>query len=152
MKSKQLIIQTMFFIIIAFSSFTIDTGNDWNLNIKEAKKEASEKKQYILLSFQGSDWCGNCIRLERTLFDSEEFKSFAKENLVLLKADFPMKKKNKLSDDQTKHNEGLADKFNKKGGFPTVVILDSEGKLKGIMSYPLTSSEDYIKDIKKMIK
>ena len=115
--------------MIVLMATTPENSNKWLINIDEAKKEAKNTERPILLSFQGSDWCANCIRLERSLFESESFKNYASENLILLKADFPSRKKNKLSDEQTAHNEKLAEKFNKEGAFPTVIILNAEGCL-----------------------
>ena len=132
------------------SSFSV-ISDSWKTNVEDAKKEAAKANKHILLSFQGSDWCGNCMKLEKLLFESEEFKTFASTDLVLLKADFPMRRQNKLPKDQQEHNDQLAEKFNKKGSFPMVVILDSQGNLAGEMAYPLESPKAYIDNIKSII-
>jgi hypothetical protein len=46
-----------------------------------------------------------------------------------MNADFPRLKKNKLSNEEQKINDALADKFNKDGVFPKLVLMNSEGKI-----------------------
>jgi thioredoxin-related protein len=125
-------------------SFTV-----WNTNFEEAKKIAQQKHQLIILNFSGSDWCLPCIRLRKEIFESNEFKNYADSNLVLVNADFPRLKKNKLSKPQVKQNEELADKYNPKGLFPYTLILNADGKvLKTYDGYPNISTAEFIKQIK----
>lgn len=123
----------------------------WLSNFDLAKDEAKAQNKHILLSFTGSDWCANCKRLDNDLFSTSEFAAFANENLVLLQLDFPAKKQNKLSDEQSAHNEALAEKYNKSGTFPTVLILDASGKVIGKMKHPATTAEAYIASIQSLI-
>ena len=74
-------------------------------------------------------WCAPCIKLTREVFDQSEFLDYAKENLVLVRADFPRLKKNQLSKEQVKHNEALADKYNSQGKFPLTLLVDAEGRV-----------------------
>ena len=126
---KTLIRTGILFLIIVLFSFTTDSNGLWLTNFETAKKKAKVENRRILISFSGSDWCSNCKRLEKAVFDTSVFQEFAKDNLVLLNADFPMRKNNKLSKEQTSHNEALAEKYNKKGVFPTTLLLDSYGKI-----------------------
>lgn len=116
----------------------------WLTNMDAAKKEAKESNRLILMSFQGSDWCGNCRRLEKQLFHDEAFQAYAKENYVLLKLDFPMRSENQLSKEQTAHNEALAEKYNADGKFPKVLVFNAQGEKLGAMEYPLTGAKEYI--------
>lgn len=68
----------------------------WLTDYSEACKLATEKQQPILLNFSGSDWCVPCMRMKKDFFESQEFSTYASTNLVLLRADFPRGKKNKL--------------------------------------------------------
>lgn len=124
------------------------TEAHWITNMDEAKKVASESNQLILMSFQGSDWCGNCRRLDKALFQDEKFKQYTAENYVLLQLDFPMKKENRLSKEQTAHNEALAEAYNVDGVFPKVLVFDATGKMLGEMEYPQQSVEGYINSLK----
>lgn len=125
---------------------------EWLTNMDEAKAKAKAENKEILLSFSGSDWCGNCIRLEKDLFEQEAFKTFAGKEVILVRADFPMKKKNKLPADQTKHNEALAEKYNQKGAFPTVVVLSANGDKLGTMKHPAASANAYLANLKTLVK
>ena len=122
----------------------------WGTDIVAAKTEAQASDKHILLSFSGSDWCANCMRLEKTLFESTLFQQYALEHFVLLNADFPARKKNRLSEAQTQHNEQLAEKYNRAGLFPMVLILNAEGEVVGKLSHPKERAEDYMEQLKKM--
>ena len=115
-------------LLILFSSFLL-SSNGWLTNFDTATKAATEKHQLILLNFSGSDWCGPCIRLRKEIFETAAFISFADSNLVLINADFPRNKKNRLSEDQTKQNDAIADKYNPEGKFPYTLLLNADGKV-----------------------
>ena len=119
-------------------------AQDWKTNFVEAKTLATEEHKNIILVFSGSDWCAPCIKLERNIWESQEFKSHAASNWVLLKADFPRKKSNRLSKEHTKENEMLADNYNPNGYFPLVVMLDASGKILGTTAYKDISPSEYI--------
>ncbi len=133
-------------LVYALLLFTsISFGQEWNTNFETAKTEATTKNQHIILLFSGSDWCAPCMKLEREIWDTEAFKSSIKENYTLLKADFPRRKKNKLSKALQAQNEQLAATYNPKGYFPLVVVLDKTGKQLGQLGYQKTNPEAYLK-------
>ncbi|MEZ4898857.1 MAG: thioredoxin family protein [Saprospiraceae bacterium] len=119
-------------------------GQTWLTDLGKAEQEATSRNCHIILVFQGSDWCAPCIKLNQEIWQSEEFKAYASEHAVLLKADFPRKAKNQLPPDQLKKNERLAEKYNKQGFFPLVVVLDNEGNVLGTTGYKKTTPEAYI--------
>ncbi len=127
-------------------------AQEWQTDINVAKEIASKESKPIILVFQGSDWCAPCIKLDREIWSTDTFKKYAKEHYVMLKADFPRRKKNKLSEKQTKANALLAEKYNKQGFFPFVVVLDSSGKVLGESSYKKTTPENYIKELNTFTK
>ena len=129
--------------------FVIPT--QWETDFENAKKIAKEKHQLILLNFSGSDWCGPCIMLRKDYIDSQIFQNMASDNLVMVNADFPRKKKNQLSADQIKRNEALAEKYNKQGEFPYTLLLDANGKvLKTWSGKPETTVEQWTQEIKNI--
>ena len=130
-------------LILMMSSFGF--AQDWKYNFEEAKTEAQSESKNIVIIFSGSDWCAPCIKLERNIWNSEEFKKESAEKWVLVKANFPKKKANQLSEEQTNHNRALAEKFNKEGSFPLVVILSPEGKVLGKTGFKNVSPAEYIK-------
>ena len=140
----------MRFIILAVSFLLISinvTSQNWLTNFDEAKKQASELNQNIILVFQGSDWCAPCIKLDKEVWSTSKFHELAKNHFVMLKADFPRKKANKLSEDLTTQNAKLADTYNNQGFFPLVVLLNSKGNVLGKMGYKKSSPENYYKKL-----
>ncbi|HPF11377.1 MAG TPA: thioredoxin family protein [Flavobacteriaceae bacterium] len=127
-------------------------AQDWQTNLDTAKSLAQQKQEPIILVFQGSDWCAPCIKLDREVWSSETFKNYAKEHYVMLQADFPKKKKNALPETQQRQNQLLAEKYNKQGIFPFVVILDSEGKVLGETGYKKLTPQAYINHLNTFIK
>jgi len=119
-------------------------AQEWLTDFEEAKNIASQNNRNIVLVFQGSDWCAPCIKLEKEILNSDEFVSYSKAHFVMLKADFPRKKKNKLDKEQQEKNSKLAEIYNTKGFFPLVVVLNNEGKVLGKSGYKNIKPTAYI--------
>ena len=122
---------------------------EWLTNFDQAQEKAQKEDRAILLYFAGSDWCAPCIKLKKEIFETETFQSFAKDNLVLLMADFPRRKANRLPADQEKHNEALAEKYNNMGTFPMTVLINGEGKtLAKWEGYQSTEPASFITEVR----
>ena len=106
-------------MLLSFSAF----AQDWQTNIDTAKVLAKKGNHNIVLVFQGSDWCAPCIKLDKEIWSTEEFKDYAQKHYVMLKADFPRKNKNALSPEQQEKNNKLAEVYNSNGYFPFVVVF-----------------------------
>ena len=133
------------FLTIALICLTTGSfAQNWLTDFDEAKTKATTEQKNILLVFSGTDWCAPCIKLENSIWQSEEFKTFSKDHFVLLKADFPKLKKNQLSQSQQEHNNMLAAKYNANGYFPHVVILNNQGSVIGNTGYRNVSPREYI--------
>lgn len=123
----------------------------WKTDFNEARTEATTKHELILLNFSGSDWCLPCMKLKRGIFESESFTSYASENLVLVNADFPRQNKHKLTAEQKKINEGLAEKYNPEGKFPYTVLVTADGKIvRQWDGLPDISADQFVDEIKHM--
>ncbi|MBO9699076.1 MAG: thioredoxin family protein [Sporocytophaga sp.] len=123
----------------------------WLTNFNEAQTEAKSSGKKILLYFSGSDWCSICAKMKKNLLETTEFKNYSERNLILVLADFPRMKKNRLDEAIVKQNEMLAEKYNKSGEFPHVILLDSEGKvLKEWSGYTGASPSEFIDQIEKV--
>jgi hypothetical protein len=68
------------------------------------------------------------------------------------KADFPRKKKNQVDSEQQKMNKQLAERYNTKGFFPLVAIINKDGKILGETGYKKISAKEYIKHLDSFIK
>lgn len=94
--------------------------------ITEAQTKAKNENKFILLNFSGSDWCIPCIRMQKNYFENEAFKKTADSRLIIIRADFPRKKKNLPAKDIIRENELLAERFNPEGSFPLTLLLDKD--------------------------
>jgi len=140
------------FLILFLLSTSMIFAQDWTTNFEEARILASKKNQNIVLVFQGSDWCGPCIKLDREIWSTDIFKEFSKSHFVMLKADFPRKKANQLDSEQIRKNTLLAEKYNPSGYFPFVVVLNSDGKVLGETGYKKVTPTEYIAQLKAFEK
>ena len=139
-------------IIAVFLVMMTIVSPEWLNDFEAAKRTAAEDHKQILLNFSGSDWCAPCIKMKKEVFESEKFQALAGEQLVLLRADFPRNKKNKLSAGQTKKNEMLAEKYNPDGRFPLRVLLDANGKIiKEWDGYVFSSQDEFMADLTKTL-
>ncbi len=97
----------------------------WTEDYAKALEKAKAEKKNLLLDFTGSDWCGYCKALDQEVFSTPQFKSWAKDNVVLVKVDFP--KHTPQNAKVKQQNSELKSKF-PFSGYPTVLVVDPEGK------------------------
>ncbi len=93
----------------------------WHVLVDKAFAESKETGRPIMANFTGKKWCGWCKRLTSAVFEKDEFKSWAEENVVLLELDYP--RRTKLPDVLHRQNAGLQQAF-KVRGFPTIWVFD----------------------------
>lgn len=139
-----LAIVTMFVSVSLFGA-----GSDWTTDFEKAKKTAKEKKLLILADFSGSDWCGWCKKLDAEVFSKPEFLTFAKKNFVLVLVDFPRRKK--LPENVAKQNLQLQQKYGVRG-YPTVLIMDADGKVLDTTGYQEGGAANYVKYLEDVLK
>lgn len=138
----------LLFCLVVATTF----AQNWNYNFDKAKEQAIQENKNIIMIFSGSDWCAPCIRLDKNIWQSEEFEKVSNEKWVLVKLNFPRKKANELSEEQMTHNRSLAEKYNKEGSFPLVVVLQPDGKVLGKLGFKNVSPDEYIKMIEAVEK
>lgn len=118
---------------------------DWETNLETALQKAQKENKAVLLNFTGSDWCIWCQRLSNEVFSQSEFEKFAKENLVLVKIDFP--KNIELPMETKMYNNQLAQRFGVQG-FPTIFILNKNGEVSLQTGYQPGGAVNYINHLK----
>lgn len=111
--------------IFALASAHAAPPPGWTEDYAKAVEKAKAENKNILLDFTGSDWCGFCIALDKEVFATPKFKSWAKEKVVLVKVDFPHSKPQSAK--LKEQNADLKKKF-PFNGYPTIVIVDPDGK------------------------
>ena len=97
----------------------------WLTDLPKAQAQAKSENKIVLMDFTGSDWCHWCIKFRKEVLDTDEFKAYAAKNVVLVEVDFPSKKQQ--SDGLKKANAALGKQY-KVDGYPTLVVLDKDGK------------------------
>lgn len=121
----------------------------WLHKYDEALAAAKKSGRPILTDFTGSDWCGWCIRLKEEVFDTKDFKQWASANVILLELDFP---RTKPQDAAIKaKNQQLAQQYGIQG-YPTILILDGNGKKIGEMGYMEGGPKVWIAEFVKQYK
>ncbi len=126
---------------------TLGNAQKWKTTFEEAKVQAVAENKNILLVFSGSDWCAPCIKLDKTIWQSDIFKEESAQKWIVYKADFPKKKANALPEKLAAENKILAAQYNKSGNFPLVLLLDNSGTVLGITGYKNVSPQEYIQII-----
>jgi len=134
--------KNLLFVLLLVNSLLI--AQNWQTNFEEAKVLAQKENKNIVLVFSGSDWCAPCMKLEKNIWMSQEFQTESQNNWITYKADFPKKKANQLPTELTEQNKKLAEKYNKEGSFPLVVLLTPSGKVLGMFGFKNISPSDYI--------
>jgi protein disulfide-isomerase len=138
--------------MILFSLFSIACSEsgakdslNWETNLETALEKAKQENKAVLVNFTGSDWCIWCQRLSDEVFSENEFESFANDNLILVKLDFP---KNIEQTVETKmYNNQLAQKFGIQG-FPTILLFNSQGQMVLQTGYQPGGAANYVSHLK----
>lgn len=112
-----------------------------------AYAESREHKRPLLLFFSGSDWCPHCQRFEKSILMNSEFQSFARNRLVILQLDFPQRKKQPA--ELKKQNEALAEKYNPRGIFPAILLLNSDRSRSVTYEYKNQDPQEFAEWINK---
>jgi protein disulfide-isomerase len=118
----------------------------WLVNIDEAYAMSQKTGKPILANFTGSDWCGWCKRLTKSVFVHAEFKEWAKKNVVLLELDFPRRKQ--LPQDIRQQNASLQKAFAVRG-YPTIHVFDLDKKDNGEFAISALGKTNYKKTVKE---
>lgn len=137
-----------FIVLVCTCVLAIAGGKaGWDDDYEKSLAKGKTESKMVLLDFTGSDWCGWCIKLDKEVFSQKAFKDYAKDNLVLVELDFPQSKS------QTKklkeQNEKLSKEYNVQG-YPTIIVLDSEGKKLGQLGYLEGGPDAFIAELNKL--
>lgn len=134
-----------------YASGTAFAGREgWTSDFSAAKKQAAENHKNLLVDFTGSDWCGWCIKLDKEVFDHDEFKSGVKDNFVLVEIDFPQDK-SILTPATIEQNTKLGEEYSIKG-YPTILLMDPEGKPFAATGYQAGGPEAYVKHLNELLE
>jgi thioredoxin-related protein len=146
---ERIMVKTLGLLVLGLMIANLRAEPTWITSVDQAKQQAQKENKVVLLDFTGSDWCGYCIKLKNAVWSKPEFAKFAEKNLVLVEVDFP--RKTKLPAALQRANDKLGSKYNIEG-YPTVVVLDAQGKKLGaIEGYDDESPSQYIAKLEKIM-
>lgn len=134
----------------ALCAQTETTAANWFTDQTEAQEWAVENEGHILMVFAGSDWCRYCMQFDKEVLQQTDFAEYSSDKIAILFLDFPSRKKNKLEKAQRLHNEALADKYNRSGIFPRILLFDQEFNLYGGIDFTGQQSGDFIATLTEM--
>jgi len=135
----------MAFVAALCVGVSVFASDGWMTDMDKAMKLSQKSGKPILADFSGSDWCGWCMKLDKEVFSQKIFKDFAKDNLILVLIDFPRAKP--MTKELKKQNRELAKKY-KIRGYPTVLLLDSKGKVLLQTGYQRGGPQKYVDSLK----
>lgn len=127
----------------------IDYTGRWLEDFRLAQAVASQLNRDILMAFTSLDSSEWCQRLDREIFQKEQFKDYARKNLVLLRIDFPRltKQPEKLSE----QNRLLAEAHGVRG-YPTVLFINPRGQKFGEAKYMKGGPDAFIQALDQLRK
>ena len=141
------------FVFIASFSFAQTSTADykpenegWLVNVDEAYELSQKTGKPIMANFTGSDWCGWCKRLTKSVFIHDEFKTWAEKNVVLLELDFPRRKH--IPQEIKQQNASLRKAFSIRG-YPTIYVFDLDRKDNGEFAISSHGKTNYKKTVKE---
>jgi len=127
----------------------IDYGGGWIDDYKMAQAICHQQKKNLFISFEstdGSDWCQ---LWEKEVYTTPQFKDYAKDNLVLLRVDFP--KSTTQPAGLVEQNRNLADMYAIRG-YPRMVILNPLGQKIGECGYMKGGATAFVPALKKILQ
>ncbi len=142
--------------ILLFAVIQLSAGEAGGIataqNYDAAKALAAKHNKAVMLVFTGKNtsgkfWCGPCKALDGSVFQTSDFRDWAKDNVVFLEVILP--RDEWASDAIEAHNMGLAEQF-KIEFVPTVVFVDKAGNELGRNPTP-SSVSAWIKDANTQI-
>jgi protein disulfide-isomerase len=136
-------------LLATFSAAAAGSETAWQTDMKAALAQAKAEHKLLLVNFTGSDWCGWCIRLNSEVFSTPAFQKYAHDNLVLMEVDFPHRKSQAVP--VRLQNQELAAEYGIQG-FPTIVVLNSDGQAVGALGYMPGGPEPFIAELQKLRK
>lgn len=95
----------------------------WLTEYSAALEAAEETGRPVLTVFTGSDWCQHCRTLERNVLETETFRSWAQERVILLMIDLPQEG---ISLEERKARSRICIKYGVRS-FPSVVLVAPDG-------------------------
>jgi thioredoxin-related protein len=103
----------------------LDVPSGWIEDMGLARTVAAQQNRYIFIDFTSMDSSDWCQKLQSEILDTDDFKSFARKQLVLVRIDFP--KATTQPETLRSQNQTLAEMYDVRG-YPTMIVLNPLGQ------------------------
>ena len=110
-------------LLLALAAVAARGETRWLTEYSAALAAAEETGRPILTVFTGSDWCQHCRTLEQNVLETETFRTWAEDRVVLLMIDLPQQG---ISLDERKARSRVCIKYGVRS-FPSVVLVAPDG-------------------------
>ena len=117
---------------------------EWLTDFEVAKAKAKADDKLVFAFFTGSDWCVWCKKLQAEVLEKEDFQTPALKQYIFVELDYPQQKK--LPEELAAQNQKLKNQY-KIAGFPSVILMDGEGKQIVQTGYKAGGPEAYLKHL-----
>lgn len=121
----------------------------WMTDVDGALARAAAENKFLIFNFSGQQWCSWCRLLDKEVFVQPLFEAYAKENLICVLLDFSRSGRPVSAEFAERHDALLA-RYQIQG-FPTVLILNPEGRVIERTGYRRGGAEAYIAYLKETI-
>lgn len=126
-----------------------DPSGIWKSDYDAALKQAAAENKPVLVSISGMAWCSWCRTLEKEVFSKPEFIAYAKDDLICVLLDFDRSGRATKTELARQH-EPLLEKFQVEG-FPTVLIMNPQGRIIQRTGYRPGGAAAYVDMIKAAV-
>lgn len=115
--------------IVIPASWRPGPSPEWHVDYRAAAEQAAAERKKLYVLCTAPDTYIWSKKLEKDVLQSEEFKSYASNHLVLLYLNFP--RRSPLPETQKKHNQAIRSKLGFGGKLPSAILLDPDGQFIG---------------------
>lgn len=134
--------------LIAAVTFWSPAPAGWTPDYLRALREAKEQNKLVLVNFTGSDWCTFCKSLSKEIFNTDYFRKWAKENVILLELDYPQG--HRLPSYIEEQNAFVQSHYGVQT-FPTVLLIEPNGRPYAKFGYAPMSPEQWTSTVNTAI-
>lgn len=137
----------IFILLLLVFSFSSVADVKWQTNLKKAQDKAAREGLDIFAYFTGSDWCSFCRKLHKDVFDKDNFLENLEKEYVLLKLDYPQRTSLPKIQKELNNRHSLDYSIE---GFPTVLLMDKEGRAFAKTGYRPGGPAEYAAHLKAL--
>lgn len=121
---------------------------DWCESYTDSIQKAKTLSRPLLILFTGTGWCPACIKLEREVLSKTQFIQALANRFVFYKAEFMDPSPEGLNSNP---DSVLLDRY-QVDTFPTIAVIDGNGRLLFKINYKAGGPEAYINEINQKLQ